>query len=136
MDITTSSSIYKYIYICYMYVLSVPPISEPPTQDREDGPWRIRRQDSDDEFGQGSEEEHQAAGGDAAAPEAAGEPPQNKVELQELRDQYENTMALVTHLYHDTSLRDQFRMVSIGTRSYLDEYSDTLEKQKVSQDRG
>ena len=54
--------------------------------------------------------------------------------MQKLRDRFENSMKLVAHLYKDISLRDEFRMVSIATKSFMVEYSKTLEQQKISQD--
>jgi len=43
--------------------------------------------------------------------------------MQKLRDRFENSMKLVAHLYKDISLRDEFRMVSIATKSFMVEYS-------------
>lgn len=88
---------------------------------QDDGPWRFR-QDPDRDHATDSEEggENQADGEEQPKQH---ERPATRGEMQKLRDRFENSMKLVAHLYKDISLRDEFRMVSIATKSFMVEYS-------------
>lgn len=115
----------------------------------EDGPWRHPGNDSanpgnddndggddvDDleaEQGPGLQQEEVGAAGGPGNPRK-GDKPENKSELQKLRERFQNTVKLTSHLYHDLSLRDEVRMVSIACNPYMVEYSETLRLQKLSQ---
>ena len=115
----------------------------------EDGPWRHPGNDSanpgnddndggddvDDleaEQGPGLQQEEVGAAGGPRNPRK-GDRPENKSELQKLRERFQNTVKLTSHLYHDLSLRDEVRMVSIACNPYMVEYSETLRLQKLSQ---
>lgn len=63
-----------------------------------------------------------------------GNRPQNKKDFEKLRAQFQNTMYLCGHLYKDTSLRDDMRMVACAVDPYIDEYSAALQCQKSSQE--
>lgn len=97
---------------------------------------------------QGSDHEAEAEdledGAQAAADAAGDNPgeipagmdrPGTKGELQKLRERYSNTLRLVSHLYHDVSLKAEFRMVAGATRAYMKEYATMLDAQKHSQAR-
>ena len=102
-----------------------------------DGPWRefgsnddgdrgdgaLDADGEDDEGGEGQEEE----GG------VQNNRPENKSQVQQLRDRFQNTVKLVAHLYCDRTLQDDLRMVSSACRFYMKEYSETLEQQKQGQ---
>lgn len=110
----------------------------------EDCAARVGREDSDD----GDDDEGDAmdqdkvpnddvddhVGGDDTIGEKPELRPQSKEDLQKLRERFENTMGLVSHLYHDLDLKDQFYMVYIASQPYMTEYSNMLVCQKKSQD--
>ncbi len=91
-----------------------------------------QNQDSDDqaEEVESGEAEVAGAGQDKDLPQQR---PSTKNEMSKLRERFQNTMKLVAHLYHDVSLKDEFRMVACATRAYMIEYSETFEAQKTSQ---
>lgn len=98
-----------------------------------DGPW------TNDDAEMKSEDDNDDVGLDVSAAaddsQVADHRPTTKGELQKLREQFENTMRLVSHLYSDISLRDDLRMVAVATHAYHEEYSFSLKKQSKGQDR-
>jgi len=59
--------------------------------------------------------------------------PQTRAEYNKLMQQFANTLHLVAHLYHDRSLQDSLRLVASFTQPYLNEYVETLQRQKSGQ---
>lgn len=49
--------------------------------------------------------------------------------MNELRERFSNTSALVGHLYHDLTLRDDLQMVFIAVTPYKKEYLENLRRQ-------
>ena len=106
-----------------------------------DGPWvhapRARLSDVEDadevdgDDGQDVDVEEEQVG-PAAAPASR---PTSKKEMNALRERFQNTLHLCSHLYKDLALRDDLRMVVNAVRPYLREYSHVLEVLKDSQDR-
>ena len=64
-------------------------------------------------------EDVEHAAGDADQLPAGEDRPMSKGELQKLRERYSNTLHLVSHLYHDVSLKAEFRIVAGATKAYL-----------------
>lgn len=113
----------------------------------QDGPWRHpgNKGEGDNENQadvEGNDEPSETERDDPGLQEeAVGEPenpqkdrPESKSELQKLRERFQNTVKLTSHLYKDLSLKDDLRMVSIACHPYMVEYSETLRLQKLSKD--
>lgn len=105
-----------------------------------DGPWRS----FGDEVGPNdttldSDDEPAVQGDEGGEGEVEAEPqnnrPENKSQLQKLRERFQNTVKLVAHLYCDKSLQDDLRMVSSACHPFMKEYSEVLELQKKGQAR-
>ena len=60
--------------------------------------------------------------------------PATKSELQKLRDQRENTMRLVSHLYHAPSLQIDMRMISGARKPLMQEHALMLETLRGGQE--
>lgn len=59
--------------------------------------------------------------------------PGTKAEVQKLRESYENTMVLVGHFFHDRSLQDDLRCISLASEPYRKEYTQMLLQQKTQE---
>lgn len=100
-------------------------MNDPSNLDGDSGP-----EGGEAERGEGDDDSN---GDEAEADNPPTEQPQTKSQLQQLRERFANTMKLVSHLLHDVSLRDDFRLVHTACYPYMLEYSETLEAQKKSQ---
>ena len=93
-----------------------------------DQPWEVGN-DSD-----GGESLPDDAASEAPVGLASAPRPSTRAEMSKLHDQYKNTLHLVSLLYHDISLRDEMRMVSLATHAYHEEYSLSLVVQAEGQE--
>ena len=99
-------------------------MSDPSNLDGDSGPEGCEAEEG---------EEGDDSNGEAEAVNPPTQKPQTRGQLQQLRERFANTMKLASHLLHDVSLRDDFRLVHTACYPYMLEYSETLDAQKKSQ---
>ena len=96
-------------------------------RDNSDGPWRFESAAASDQSGDEAEGDGDAATPSGPAPEQR---PTSRADMKKLHEQFQNNMAMVTHLYRDLALKDELRMTFIAVEPYMNEYSQTLRCQK------
>ena len=104
---------------------------------KDDGPWNEVSEDQAEGPADADDDDDEGEGGgqaDQGGEQGDIDKPRSKTELQALRQRYANTMHLVHHLYKNTELRDDIRMVAYAVYWYMDEYTTTLDFQKKSQE--